>query len=1013
MNIAQLGIRIDSADAIEAKSSLEDMAKAGGRAEKSMVELEQVLSKGAKTTQELAKQREALAKLTATAAYGEKELAKFAKDLDKSQLALAKSAMEDQKALNSLLGAIDPARAALAKLDAQVDLLNKSYREGGVDQATFAAGMKKFDAQYATLERSSTAFDKMKLGSRQAQENVMQLGNAISSGDWGSGARAITQLGVGAGASMSSMLALAAPIGLVTAAIGGLAYAYYSGSKETDAFNKALILTGNYAGTTSGSLSDMARQVAATVGTTGAAADVLATLAGSGKLASGSFVEIAEAALSMEKATGKSIEATVAEFVKIADDPVAAAKSLNEQYHFLTASVYSQIVALKDQGNEIGATKLLTDTYADTVQTRSRQVIENLNLWERAWLGIKSAASGALDGISDVGRQKSYSDQIRELQTRLTGSDAFDVGGARMKAKEVSPKVRAEIQAQINFLTLQRDADDARTKYFDDEAKAQQAAIIAGDKVDALTKSSLTNEQKRTKEIKDYKEWLDTIRKANPADPRLEGGLVTKNIQNINDRYKDPKTGGSSAVDLTGFNNAKNNLADIVNDYKNAQKELEAAQKAGLVSQGDYATRSAALIKQESVDVAAAYGAEISALEATKAKKSTTAAQSIQLDQRIADARQSMVKAQKDADSQLDILAKSEIGRQKRQTASLNNYVDALNLQTEALRNAGQRAALGVGMGDRQNALNGELNAQGDRYASASRELANQRSEASLRGVSTGDLDKEFGPRVDALAKQNQQATEQIKQNYADLQTAQGDWTKGATSAWENYLDSAQNVAGQTKSLFGNAFNSMEDAVVNFAMTGKLSFADFTKSILADMARIATRQAASGALGALFGAGASAAGSYFGGSTVTSTSGFSDYGQITSVNAKGNVFDGPGISAYSNSIVSSPTVFPFAKGTGLMGEAGPEAIMPLTRTSSGKLGVMAAGGDGGGSTYNFPVSVSVDVSGDPSATAATTPQEAETLGKGIQAAAKAEAQAAINKGLQQGGPIWQAIRGYR
>lgn len=1011
MNIAQLGIKIDSADAIEAKSSLEDMAKAGGRAEKSMVELEQVLSKGAKTTQELAKQREALAKLTATAAYGEKELAKYAKDLDKSQLALAKSAMDDKNALNALLSAIDPARGALAKLDTQVEQLGKHLDAGRISQDQYNSALGKIDKDYAKLEKTTTGFNKLGLGTRQAQENVMQLGNALSTGDWGSGARAITQIGVGAGASMSSMLALAVPIGLVTAAIGGLAYAYYSGNKETDAFNKALILTGNYAGTTSGNLSDMARQVAATVGTTGAAADVLATLAGSGKLASGSFVEIAEAALSMEKATGKSIEATVAEFVKIADDPVAAAKSLNEQYHFLTASVYSQIVALKDQGNEIGATKLLTDTYADTVQTRSRQVIENLNLWERAWLGIKSAASGALDGISDVGRQKSYKEQIKELRATLTGSEAFDVGGVRMKAQEVSPKVRAQTEAQIRFLELQSDADEARTKYFDDEAKAQQAAIIAGDKVDALTKSSLTNEQKRTKEIKDYKEWLDTIRKANPADARLEGGLVTKNIQNINDRYKDPKTGGSSAVDLTGFNSAKNNLADIVNDYKNAQKELEAAQKAGLVSQGDYATRSAALIKQESVDVAAAYGAEISALEATKAKKSTTAAQSIQLDQRIADARQSMVKAQKDADSQLDILAKSEIGRQKRQTASLNNYVDALNLQTEALRNAGQRAALGVGMGDRQNALSGELNAQGDRYASASRELANQRSEASLRGVSTGDLDKEFGPRVDALAKQNQQATEQIKQNYTDLQTAQGDWTKGATSAWENYLDSAQNVAGQTKSLFGNAFNSMEDAVVNFAMTGKLSFADFTKSILADMARIATRQAASGALGALFGAGASAAGSYFGGSTVTSTSGFSDYGQITSVNAKGNVFDGPGISAYSNSIVSSPTVFPFAKGTGLMGEAGPEAIMPLTRTSSGKLGVMAAGGGGGGNTYTFPVSVSVDTNGDSSATGGANPENTAAFGKAVQEAARFEAQQAISAAMRQGGSIWRAMNG--
>lgn len=60
--------------------------------------------------------------------------------------------------------------------------------------------------------------------------------------------------------------------------------------------------------------------------------------------------------------------------------------------------------------------------------------------------------------------------------------------------------------------------------------------------------------------------------------------------------------------------------------------------------------------------------------------------------------------------------------------------------------------------------------------------------------------------------------------------------------------------------------------------------------------------------------------------------------------AQGNVFSGAGISAYSNSIVSKPTVFPFAKGVGLMGEAGSEAIMPLTRMPGGNLGVNATGG---------------------------------------------------------------------
>ena len=55
--------------------------------------------------------------------------------------------------------------------------------------------------------------------------------------------------------------------------------------------------------------------------------------------------------------------------------------------------------------------------------------------------------------------------------------------------------------------------------------------------------------------------------------------------------------------------------------------------------------------------------------------------------------------------------------------------------------------------------------------------------------------------------------------------------------------------------------------------------------------------------------------------------------------ALGGVPGGPGISAYSNQVVSKPTLFPFGTGIGLMGEQGAEAIMPLSRDSSGRLGV--------------------------------------------------------------------------
>jgi len=81
-------------------------------------------------------------------------------------------------------------------------------------------------------------------------------------------------------------------------------------------------------------------------------------------------------------------------------------------------------------------------------------------------------------------------------------------------------------------------------------------------------------------------------------------------------------------------------------------------------------------------------------------------------------------------------------------------------------------------------------------------------------------------------------------------------------------------------------------------------------------------------------------------------SGFGSAATTAIVAADGGVFSGKGISGYSGSVVSSPTVFPFANGTGLMGEAGPEAVLPLKRTPSGALGVQTSGNKSSGDTIN-------------------------------------------------------------
>ncbi|CAK8743298.1 hypothetical protein SODG_006434 [Sodalis praecaptivus] len=79
-----------------------------------------------------------------------------------------------------------------------------------------------------------------------------------------------------------------------------------------------------------------------------------------------------------------------------------------------------------------------------------------------------------------------------------------------------------------------------------------------------------------------------------------------------------------------------------------------------------------------------------------------------------------------------------------------------------------------------------------------------------------------------------------------------------------------------------------------------------------------------------------------------------------SLNAKGGVYASRSLSAFSGQVVSQPTLFAFSHGAGLMGESGPEAIMPLKRGSDGRLGVQAVdgGGHGGDVIVNMGASFS-------------------------------------------------------
>ncbi|MFU3876491.1 phage tail length tape measure family protein [Pseudomonas aeruginosa] len=649
-------------------------------------------------------------------------------------------------------------------------------------------------------------------------------------------------------------------VGVAAAAAGvALAAAYEKGRSEATELNKAIILTGNYAGTSAGQLSAMAAAIAKANGTQYEAVAVLSEITATGKFTVDQIELVASTAIAMQDATGKAVSETVAEFSKLAEDPVRASQQLNEKYHYLTASVYEQITALNQQGDTLGAAQLAMDAYGQAMDERASQIVENLGTMERAWKTVAGVAKGAWDEMLGVGRTETPEERLEQL----TKGQAFQPGRAVASGAVFGPlgwfnELRKAYQRSSM-------SDDERGKQFtdalqeiqDEGEKAQKTrldryledeAIRGQQSMDKLLESVRTNKEKRDKLNRELDRSIAAIQATNPEDERLRPENIAAARRAIDEKYKDPKTpkGPSTPLDQSTVTEAKNQLDQLQADYRNAEQSLQAQQRAGLLSYADYVARRSELIRQNKDQVTAAYQAEIQALEALRSKSTTTAAQRISLDQKIADARNNMVKAQKKSDADLEILQVNEQGRLKKQAQAVKAYADALQQQQDALALQGERAAAAVGMGAQQRRLFEQRGNLDDRFTQQRLDLASQYGDGS-RGMS---LD-EYNDKLQKLQANHAAMTEQLQRNYAALQVAQADWTNGARSAFADYLDSARNVAGQTYDLFSNAMSGLENSVVSAVTTGKASLDDFLRTLAADSARMATRQLGASLLSSL------------------------------------------------------------------------------------------------------------------------------------------------------------------
>jgi lambda family phage tail tape measure protein len=225
---------------------------------------------------------------------------------------------------------------------------------------------------------------------------------------------------------------------------------------------------------------------------------------------------------------------------------------------------------------------------------------------------------------------------------------------------------------------------------------------------------------------------------------------------------------------------------------------------------------------------------------------------------------------------------------------------------------------------------------------------------------------------VDALSKQLRKALEQAAIDAKDFGKQFG-------KSFQDGIKSMGDLAGNLGSSFASAFEGMADQLTDFVTTGKMKFRDFAASVLKDISRMMIRYAMFQLMQGII---SSVGGLFGGGNLGSSAANVAQYAPL----AKGGVFAQNGIAKFARGgVVYDPTMFKFAQGgamrTGLMGEAGPEAIMPLRRGRDGNLGVMSSGGG----TTN--VVVNVDASGS---SVEGDQQQAKALGNAISAAVQSE-----------------------
>jgi lambda family phage tail tape measure protein len=721
------------------------------------------------------------------------------------------------------------------------------------------------------------------------------------------------------------MLGLVSPYTVAAAAAVGLAVAYHQGSDEADAYRAAITSSGNAAGASADHLKDMAREISNSVGTQHAAAEALAAMVATGKVSSDNLERFSEVAVKGQRAFGQSVQETASQFAELARTPIQALDKLNEKYHFVTGALYEQVKALQEQGRTYEAGQVAQRAYANAFADAAKKAEGNLGSLERGWVKVKDIAKGAWDAMLGVGREDTLEENLTKVRAAIAkASDphafgSLDAQGHLQQNIELEASLQRQIVSRDHQARLSadqsrfNDADlawsQSKEQYMtraerlqNDLAKAQQMGLDAGVSDIEINRRLLAVRQQYS-EI--YNDGIDAQIESLRRREAIEDAITQRTLMRINAS----RAAGSITEDTA------------ISQTADAELTQMGRRRAGLVEELNLSK-----LKINSQKAQQDLTGQIAALD----KQTGTRREQLELELFAAEQR----RYRQAVENTANVIESAQAEREnlRRQVQSQHDYNEEIGLTASELA---------------------------DLRAARLEELAVQKDAAAVTAEGldlTGEQAAVYRAQAQALrdlAAAGREGFVKQRDPWANLQ-----------ASVRRYGDEASNVGAQIGDAMTNAFRGAEDAFVGFVTTGKASFSDLARSILADLARIEARQAIAGIGSYLL----DGLGSLFGPGTI---------GDLGGARANG----GP---------VNSGVPY-------LVGERGPEIFTP--RSSGTIIPNHELGGSGG---VQISLTTYVSSSGSETKTSGSGGPTAQALADGLNAKFKSF----LAQEIRQGGMIW-------